>query len=186
MAEFDDGKRSCRRRLAAHNKRRRKPQLNSEAETCIAGISPSFSFQEVLPSVIVGSGERMNHNFQACVKESIVSIGSLNVENLSDIEQNSRALSLLSAPSDNTQFGAAISKLSSHADSRAVGHSAGFFRKIAESGSHEPGIYAMKGDQVDPTTINPRDGSIILNLLQLSSHLQRIEQQRHSTESEAG
>lgn len=29
LAEFDDGKRSCRKRLAGHNKRRRKPQLDT-------------------------------------------------------------------------------------------------------------------------------------------------------------
>ena len=28
LAEFDDGKRSCRRRLAGHNERRRKPQFD--------------------------------------------------------------------------------------------------------------------------------------------------------------
>lgn len=27
LCEFDDGKRSCRRRLAGHNQRRRKPQV---------------------------------------------------------------------------------------------------------------------------------------------------------------
>ena len=27
LAEFDDGKRSCRKRLAGHNERRRKPQV---------------------------------------------------------------------------------------------------------------------------------------------------------------
>lgn len=31
LAEFDDIKRSCRRRLAAHNKRRRKPHFTSES-----------------------------------------------------------------------------------------------------------------------------------------------------------
>ncbi|GLJ11262.1 hypothetical protein SUGI_0149530 [Cryptomeria japonica] len=31
LSEFDDGKRSCRRRLAGHNERRRKPQLDSIA-----------------------------------------------------------------------------------------------------------------------------------------------------------
>lgn len=29
LAEFDDGKRSCRKRLAGHNERRRKPQLDN-------------------------------------------------------------------------------------------------------------------------------------------------------------
>ena len=28
LSEFDDGKRSCRRRLAGHNERRRKPQFD--------------------------------------------------------------------------------------------------------------------------------------------------------------
>jgi hypothetical protein len=29
LVEFDDGKRSCRKRLAGHNERRRKPQLDT-------------------------------------------------------------------------------------------------------------------------------------------------------------
>lgn len=29
LAEFDEGKRSCRKRLAGHNERRRKPQFNA-------------------------------------------------------------------------------------------------------------------------------------------------------------
>ncbi|KAL5723255.1 hypothetical protein ACHQM5_006673 [Ranunculus cassubicifolius] len=30
LAEFDDGKRSCRKRLAGHNERRRKPQVDNQ------------------------------------------------------------------------------------------------------------------------------------------------------------
>ncbi|MQM03959.1 hypothetical protein Taro_036744 [Colocasia esculenta] len=33
LAEFDDGKRSCRKRLAGHNERRRKPQLDIHSRT---------------------------------------------------------------------------------------------------------------------------------------------------------
>ncbi|XP_043707474.1 squamosa promoter-binding-like protein 16 [Telopea speciosissima] len=33
LAEFDDGKRSCRKRLAGHNERRRKPQFNHNSRT---------------------------------------------------------------------------------------------------------------------------------------------------------
>jgi hypothetical protein len=36
LPEFDDGKRSCRKRLADHNRRRRKPQLS--ALTCDAAV----------------------------------------------------------------------------------------------------------------------------------------------------
>lgn len=221
LAEFDDGKRSCRRRLAAHNKRRRKPQLNSQPGMGMAGFSSSFSFQEVLPSIIVGSGQRMDH-FPAGVKEDIVAIGNLGVQSLSDIHQNGRALSLLSAPSHSMSLGAAITSplihKGSHADSspgHSAGHSGGLFRKVSQSGLHASGMYSMDGDHVELTMIDPRDDSVvdlklqgddiccpsnirnasnnqplghgvILDLLQLSSHLQRIEQQRHSTESEAG
>lgn len=31
LAEFDDGKRSCRKRLAGHNERRRKPQVGIQS-----------------------------------------------------------------------------------------------------------------------------------------------------------
>jgi hypothetical protein len=36
LSEFDDGKRSCRKRLADHHRRRRKPQLS--ALTCDAAV----------------------------------------------------------------------------------------------------------------------------------------------------
>jgi len=32
LAEFDESKRSCRKRLADHNRRRRKPQNNNSAD----------------------------------------------------------------------------------------------------------------------------------------------------------
>nr|CAG7858216.1 Picea abies SQUAMOSA BINDING PROTEIN-LIKE1 acrocona mutant allele [Picea abies] len=41
LSEFDDGKRSCRRRLAGHNERRRKPQPDSMAVNS-ARFAPSF------------------------------------------------------------------------------------------------------------------------------------------------
>jgi len=51
LAEFDDGKRSCRKRLAGHNERRRKPQVGLQSgrtgrllhpyggKTCIISIT---------------------------------------------------------------------------------------------------------------------------------------------------
>ena len=54
----------------------------------------------------------------------------------------------------------------------------------------------MKTNECGPTTINPSHGDtvglhpksrgIILNLLQLSSRLQKVEQERHLTDDEAG
>lgn len=67
LAEFDDGKRSCRKRLAGHNERRRKPQLDTHSGkpqkllqsyqgTRILGTSlakrPPFVFQDILPGSV--------------------------------------------------------------------------------------------------------------------------------------
>ncbi|XP_044484076.1 squamosa promoter-binding-like protein 6 [Mangifera indica] len=69
LAEFDDGKRSCRKRLAGHNERRRKPQVginsgrtgkllqsyNAHADSRFQGTAlttSSFICQDILPSGI--------------------------------------------------------------------------------------------------------------------------------------
>lgn len=41
LAEFDDGKRSCRKRLADHNERRRKPQLDTHFDPTLFGTDLS-------------------------------------------------------------------------------------------------------------------------------------------------
>ncbi|XP_062111494.1 squamosa promoter-binding-like protein 6 isoform X2 [Humulus lupulus] len=68
LAEFDDGKRSCRRRLVGHNERRRKPQLDGLSDkphkfshayqgTRYPGTSlqkrTPFVFSDILPGVIL-------------------------------------------------------------------------------------------------------------------------------------
>ncbi|PHT34355.1 Squamosa promoter-binding-like protein 13A [Capsicum baccatum] len=61
LVEFDDGKRSCRKRLDGHNRRRRKPQPDSMAKN--SGLLNgqqgtkllSFSSQQIFPSAVVSS-----------------------------------------------------------------------------------------------------------------------------------
>ncbi|CAN1796188.1 Squamosa promoter-binding-like protein 6 [Linum perenne] len=69
LAEFDDGKRSCRKRLAGHNERRRKPQVgihSGRAGRLIhayhgfpngrlqeTGLTSSFICQDILPGSLV-------------------------------------------------------------------------------------------------------------------------------------
>ncbi|XP_021756533.1 squamosa promoter-binding-like protein 6 [Chenopodium quinoa] len=245
LAEFDDIKRSCRRRLSAHNKRRRKPQLASEPGSGIIDFSSSLAFPEVMPSVYLGPskyeegidnsikssnfllqmgcvGEKIN-KFPANVKDDIAGFAKPTNETLSSIQQTSRALSLLSAQSHSISSqlletaSATLTNRGNHADSNpghSLNHSAGIFNKVSASGPHEPGIYSMDADEDGPTMINhnnsntvglhlpsdgisrpglrntdchhPKERGIILNLLQLSSNLQRVEQQKHSTENEAG
>lgn len=42
LAEFDEGKRSCRKRLAGHNERRRKPQFDSHWGNLFSANCPGF------------------------------------------------------------------------------------------------------------------------------------------------
>ncbi|KAL5553591.1 hypothetical protein UlMin_040992 [Ulmus minor] len=77
LAEFDDGKRSCRRRLAGHNERRRKPHLDGLSEkshnfshayqdTRYLGTSlperTPFVFSDILPGVILSTEKYDNGN----------------------------------------------------------------------------------------------------------------------------
>ncbi|KMT08899.1 hypothetical protein BVRB_6g136190 [Beta vulgaris subsp. vulgaris] len=247
LAEFDDIKRSCRRRLAAHNKRRRKPHFTSESGSGIIDFS-SLGFPEVMPSVFLGpckdeegiedSTKSSDFHLQmGCIREKMdkipanvkgtfVDLAKPTIETLSSIQQSSRALSLLSAQSHSmssqsleTASMTLINNRShvANADSNlghALNHSTGFFKTIAQHGP-QPGMYLMEADEEGLTTNNPTNGNvvglhlpgdsisstpslratdsyhpkghgIVLNLLQLSSHLQRVEQQRHTTENEAG
>lgn len=51
LVEFDDGKRSCRKRLAGHNERRRKPQLDTLSGTQYLGTSLQKRTPLVFPDI---------------------------------------------------------------------------------------------------------------------------------------
>ncbi|XP_023515631.1 squamosa promoter-binding-like protein 13A [Cucurbita pepo subsp. pepo] len=63
LEEFDEGKRSCRKRLDGHNRRRRKPQSDSLSRSILSHYQGSqllpFSSSHVYPSTIV-----MNHSWR--------------------------------------------------------------------------------------------------------------------------
>lgn len=50
LGEFDDGKRSCRKRLADHNRRRRKPQPNASTSGGAAAESIGLQSADDDPS----------------------------------------------------------------------------------------------------------------------------------------
>ncbi|GAB2303400.1 hypothetical protein Dimus_037392 [Dionaea muscipula] len=73
LSEFDDDKRSCRKRLANHNERRRKPQIATHS--CTRFLSPSlvkrtsFLFPDMLPGAILSPSKNesekwMNNYFK--------------------------------------------------------------------------------------------------------------------------
>ncbi|KAF9626650.1 hypothetical protein IFM89_038484 [Coptis chinensis] len=71
LPEFDDGKRSCRKRLAGHNERRRKPHLDSHSGSRFLGTSPmrmSFINPSTFPNGIMQPVKYETSNWSRGVK----------------------------------------------------------------------------------------------------------------------
>ncbi|XP_010257970.1 PREDICTED: squamosa promoter-binding-like protein 13A isoform X2 [Nelumbo nucifera] len=75
LAEFDDGKRSCRKRLAGHNERRRKPQLGSQSGKPGArflggplSTKPSFICPDIFPNGMLRPVKYETSNWSRQVK----------------------------------------------------------------------------------------------------------------------
>ncbi|KAI9092071.1 hypothetical protein K1719_028006 [Acacia pycnantha] len=231
LAEFDDGKRSCRRRLAGHNERRRKPQfdyisgkpqkiLQSCQGTKYFGASiqkrPQFAFHDVFQSGIFYSGKYEESNQIGHIKfedESTYS-SQFAVPIITNGQESSRAsnsrscaLSLLSAQSHDlsrTSAGSLISQgiCTQHSDGQVPETPLGIrsLDKYVPSQSFLCEINSMEVTQNRPimpsdvghhalqlevhedgdTNKSSSEHSSTVDLFQLSSHLQRVEQQRNS------
>ncbi|KAJ7943314.1 Squamosa promoter-binding-like protein [Quillaja saponaria] len=70
LVEFDEGKRSCRRRLAGHNERRRKPQVDNEGSSYL-GVSLAKRLQFSFPDILRGDNFYLEKYEQADRSEHI-------------------------------------------------------------------------------------------------------------------
>ncbi|XP_057448076.1 squamosa promoter-binding-like protein 6 [Lotus japonicus] len=213
LAEFDDGKRSCRRRLAGHNERRRKPQfdymtgnkhtiLQSYQGTKFLGSSlqniPQFSFQDIFQSSILFSGkqDQIYHSEHVKLEEEFCS-PLLAAPVTLDQELSSCALSLLSTPSSQNPsrhltgnpliFQGAFKDDQVSASPLRINS-----EEVIKNGSTTPSSDAGRTLQVQRDDIcqplesfNNKDclsseHGTSVDLFQLSSNLQRVEQQRNS------
>ncbi|VVA94562.1 unnamed protein product [Arabis nemorensis] len=220
LSEFDDGKRSCRRRLAGHNERRRKPSfyflpskrhklLHTSQGNKFLENSSVNDFSLVLPESLPGSlvyrvmdehdhrasrllsfkdeptcsmfpaiGQNCSNIYES--KPAIYSPEASGVSSIWDLHEtaasrSTRALSLLSAQSQQH-----FSKIPNKTFS---------ITQPIQNLTHSPGDYhQMKPLWIDTgkTSLGSSScngkGSSTVDLLQLSSHLQRIEQQRNFTD----
>ncbi|KAL0408758.1 UNVERIFIED_CONTAM: Squamosa promoter-binding-like protein 6 [Sesamum radiatum] len=226
LAEFDEGKRSCRKRLAGHNERRRKPQFDNhlgaaylttdasnfsrflsggffglqynepanrsghlkleEEPSQISQLSAPLKFSQSLPKCLLhlhGMGKQ--YPSKNCLNNS------LSVPELSVGSNSSCALSLLSAQSQNlvsTSAGTStphpqIAKENLHANLCTIQNSAKRFGSdnlapsiVNSSGADQERI--VVGLEVPQTELS-QEGANTVDLLELSIHLQRVEQQKH-------
>ncbi|KAF7827950.1 squamosa promoter-binding-like protein 6 [Senna tora] len=221
LTEFDEGKRSCRRRLAGHNERRRKPQfdyvsgkphkmLQTYQGTKFLGASfqkmPQFAFQDMFGSSIIypAKYEQTNHSEH-------ITHGQ---EESSRVSNTSCALSLLSCHAAGnlvagsldfhgvstnqhdekvSQMPLGINSLDKYVHNESSSCRANSIEAI-KTGSimlsdadHAARLLIDSNDMCQPSSdvsnvkhsLFPEDGATV-DLFQLSSHLQRVEQQRNS------
>ncbi|KAL0446986.1 UNVERIFIED_CONTAM: Squamosa promoter-binding-like protein 6 [Sesamum latifolium] len=242
LAEFDEGKRSCRKRLAGHNERRRKPQFDNhlgasyfttdasnfsrflsggffglqynepakhsghlkleEEPSQISQLPAPMKFSQSLPkSLLHLHGMGKQYPSKNCLNNS------LSVPELSVGSNSSCALSLLSAQSQNLVNNSASTSMphpqivqeNLHANLCTIQNSARRFGSdnlapsiVNSSGADQQRISV--GLEVPQTELSQEpkalslksylssEGANTVDLLQLSIHLQRVEQQKHYTQ----
>ncbi|KAL1218492.1 Squamosa promoter-binding-like protein 6 [Cardamine amara subsp. amara] len=201
LSEFDDGKRSCRRRLAGHNERRRKPSfyfLPNKRHNLIRNSQESFpgnllyrvidehdhrrlvSFKdEPTCSMFPAIGQNSSRVYES--KPEIYSPEASGISSIWDLHEaaasrsSTRALSLLSSQSQQHFPDITNTIFSIAQPNQNLNHS--------PINSHQ-----MEPLWTDPEKISSGSGSSsctikrssTVDLLQLSSHLQRIEQQQRN------
>ncbi|CAN0896219.1 Squamosa promoter-binding-like protein 6 [Linum grandiflorum] len=213
LSEFDDGKRSCRKRLAGHNERRRKPQfggLSSNGYKLLqqyqaAGTSflgsplpkrASFLFPDMLtPHCNLGTetnwyGHSSFDEKSCCNTDTSYPYNNqwMTTHESAKSSHSSRALSLLS---DESHHYFSHGSVGYHPMAKPF-PSLGSFGKCefcscrpnpvhVSNHLEHPAEFHRKRHGLSPAHIQNRaspENERTVDLLQLSSHLQRVEQQR--------
>ncbi|KAF8096341.1 hypothetical protein N665_0312s0028 [Sinapis alba] len=178
LSEFDDGKRSCRRRLAGHNERRRKPSFYF-----LPGKRHKLLPQESFPgSFLYRVMDEHDHRASRLVsfkdepKQAMEASGVSYVWDLQEaLPRSTCALSLLSAQSQQHLSETYPNKsFSITQPNHNLNHSAADYHQMQPLGI-DPGKKTKSGS----SSCNGK-GSSTVDLLQLSSHLQRIQQQQRT------
>ncbi|CAI0390674.1 unnamed protein product [Linum tenue] len=217
LCEFDDGKRSCRKRLAGHNERRRKPQFSGFSSNAYKLLHQyqgsifldtplpkriSFLFPDMLPrghhfpeanrySHVSSFGEKPSSNPQSAfpvtsdqwlASQPVYSVSPFTHELAGLSTHSSRALSLLS---DKAQYPKGISSSGSSHSYQSLGMcgkckccSPRMNSVIQVTTDHAATELRVKPAVSNSENRGSPDNEHTVDLLQLSSHLQRVEQQR--------
>ncbi|KAH6805459.1 hypothetical protein C2S51_030290 [Perilla frutescens var. frutescens] len=178
LGEFDEGKRSCRKRLAGHNERRRKPQFNTHLGSTYftTDVSNSIIFSRILH----GGFFCLNGNAPSQLQEFYASSDS------------SCALSLLSARKQNFLSNSAGMSMAHSLISTGNYHATNLFTaQNSATNLGESSSRFVVGSETPPTALPPEpntlnlksylspEGADTVDLLELSFHLQRVEQQKY-------
>ncbi|KAL2559422.1 Squamosa promoter-binding-like protein 6 [Forsythia ovata] len=217
LAEFDEGKRSCRERLADHNKRRRKLQVDTHLGLLGTNLSTtSFHFSGILPGGFFSQqSDEPNNSYskrikfegkpnqisqlampmkfwKSCAKSlqypSKNCLDSpLSIQELPQGSNSGCALSFLSYQSHSLLSNSAgipkafplIFEENNHANCRMDQTSANRMGVGFEIQSDE---LSQESNALTAKNYHSPEVAETVDLLELSFHLQRVEQQRHSAQ----
>lgn len=211
LAEFDEGKRSCRKRLAGHNERRRKPQFNTYLGSTYftTDASQSLFFSGVLSDGFFGlqCNEPTDHSRHLMVEEEPLAVDvklsqSLpkSVLRFHGMGKQYPSKNCLNAPSSllsfnvSSGFSCALSLLSArkqNSSSNSVAMS--MPHSLISAGNHHANNLftaqnsgtTIGGSSSENNGLNARataalpQGTNMVNLLELSLHLHRVEHQKY-------
>ncbi|CAA7025692.1 unnamed protein product [Microthlaspi erraticum] len=180
LSEFDDGKRSCRRRLAGHNERRRKP---------------SFYFLPSKPHKLLRTSQGNKFledssvdDFSLVLPEAFSGGVLYRVMDEHNHHHHHRASRLVSFKDEPTRSTCALSLLSAQSQEHFSAMPNASFSITQPNQNLDHSRMDYHHHQVQPSwtglgkngssSCNGK-GSSTVDLVQLSSHLQRIEQQRN-------
>ncbi|CAN4122036.1 unnamed protein product [Withania somnifera] len=255
LAEFDEGKRSCRKRLAGHNERRRKPQFDAHWGSRFLDMTSQRKVPFLFPEIFPGSffyqenyedtntrkhlkletkpfcisqlamsvkNEQFPAQHQYGVKKQVPSKvhtgATLSVQEFSEGQNSSCALSLLSAHSQNLLHNTTdvsptrhwMVESNHHVYIKGDHHNLEKSPRVGVANSVTPiklyssevveqdgvnqvpdpeavsfGIQRDHGHDQRSNSMNSKnclspEGGPTMDLVQLSSHLQRVEQQKNS------
>ncbi|XP_073130509.1 squamosa promoter-binding-like protein 6 isoform X2 [Henckelia pumila] len=219
LPEFDKSKRSCRKRLAGHNQRRRKPQLGKLHFSNSTVLSPKtfdggFFGQQSAELMNCSRNVKLEHElcqmprievpskFSLSLPKSLLHLrypsenspgGPFSVQELSADSNSSSALSLLSAQSQNllsNSSGISMAyPLIFQQHTNLVDHSVdkSSYGVAQESFPVVPDITSSIGAEITQNMPTQNleyypapAGASTVDLVQLSLHLQRVEDQKYS------
>ncbi|KAL8549238.1 hypothetical protein ACS0TY_008185 [Phlomoides rotata] len=194
LAEFDEGKRSCRKRLAGHNERRRKPQFDTHLGSTYISTDESKAsmiFSRILPGGFVNLqyNDPTNHYTHIKLEEdvkfghsrpkSVLCFNGVGKQYPSFCvsSDSGSALSLLSAQTHNVSRNSEEISTAHPLNHRlfTLEDSAVHLGEICTSENFIPLIPQESNALAYPSAEGPNT----VNLLELSLHLQRVEQQKY-------
>ncbi|XWS47913.1 hypothetical protein CRYUN_Cryun13aG0026900 [Craigia yunnanensis] len=177
LAEFDDGKRSCHKRLTGHNEQRRKPQVGIHSGRAGRLLQQYNDSGYALSLLSSQSQNSSSHSSGIPMARSLVIPGRHNHYNMSQVSEKLIGVSWLASTAGLSN------KFSSSGMNSTEGSHLGAL--LISDGSEAAnfnttdGIYQGSEFMNTKDCLSCEDGPTI-DLLQLSSQLQRVEHQRQS------